>query len=60
MAKKTVKARGREGTATMDLSLPAEVTREFDVEPGDVFAVDAESNEKGELVLTYTRVYHEG
>ena len=59
MTKKTVKARGRKGTATMDLSLPAAVTREFDVEPGDVFAIDAEPNEKGQLVITYTRVYHE-
>lgn len=59
MAKKTVKARGREKNATMDLSLPAAVTRKFDVEPGDVFAVDAEPNETGQLVLTYTRVYHE-
>lgn len=57
MAKKTVKARGREGTATMDLSIPAQVTREHDVEPGDVFAIDIETDERGQLVLKYTRVY---
>ncbi len=57
MAKKTVKARGRDGTATMDLSIPANVSRSHDVEPGDVFTIEAESNEEGQLVLTYTRVY---
>ena len=57
MAKKTVKVRGREGTATMDLSIPAAITRKFDVDRGDVFAVDTETDDEGRLVLRYTRVY---
>lgn len=57
MAKKTVKVRGREGTATKDISIPASVAREFNVELGDVFAVDTEHNEENQLVITYTRVY---
>lgn len=55
--KKTVKVRGREGTATMDISIPASVTREYDVEQGDVFALETDLDDEGQLVLTYTRVY---
>lgn len=57
MVEKTVKARGREGTATMDISIPAAITREFDVERGDVFSVETKTDEKGRLILQYTRVY---
>lgn len=57
MAKKTVKARGREGTVTMDLSIPASVTREFDINRGDVFSVETSTDDKGRVVLEYTRVY---
>lgn len=57
MVKKTVKARGREGTATKDISIPAGISREHDVELGDVFAIDAETDDQGRLTLTYTRVY---
>lgn len=58
MAKKTVKVRGREGTATMDISIPAAITREFDIERGDVFSVETGTDETGRLVLRYTRVYN--
>lgn len=57
MAKKTVKVRGREGTATMDLSIPASISREYDVEQGDVFTIESETDDNGQLVLVYTRVY---
>lgn len=57
MAKKTVKVRGRKGTATLDISIPAAVTREYDVERGDVFSIEPEEDEEGRLVLKYTRVY---
>ena len=57
MSKTTVKVRGREGTATKDLSIPAAVTREFDIEQGDVFAVETATDDDGRLAITYTRVY---
>lgn len=59
MAKKTVKVRGREGTATRDISIPAAISREYDLELGDVFAIDTETDDKGRLVLRYTRVFAE-
>ncbi|MGB9966213.1 hypothetical protein [Halobacterium hubeiense] len=58
MAKKTVKVRGREGTATMDISIPARITREHDVERGDVFTIETDTDDDGRLVLQYTRVYN--
>jgi hypothetical protein len=57
MAKKTVKVRGRKGTATMDISIPAQITREHEVERGDVFTIDTSMDDEGRLVLQYTRVY---
>lgn len=57
MSKTTVKARGRDGTATMDISIPAAITRDFDVERGDVFTVETDTDEQGQLAITYTRVY---
>jgi hypothetical protein len=57
MAKKTVKVRGRTGTATMDISIPAAITRDHDVERGDVFTIEADADDDGRLVLQYTRVY---
>lgn len=57
MAKKTVKVRGREGTATMDISIPASITRNFDIEQGDVFSIETGTDEQGRLTITYTRVF---
>lgn len=57
MTKKTVKVRGRKGTATMDISIPASITRKHDIERGDVFALEETEDEDGRVVLEYTRVY---
>lgn len=57
MTKKTVKVRGRNGTATMDITVPAAVSRAYDIEQGDVFAIETETDDEGRLVLKYTRVY---
>lgn len=53
---KTVKARERHGSPSLDLTIPADVVREEDVSQGDVFEFTFESKED-ELVLTYRRVY---
>ena len=57
MTKKTVKVRGRTGTATMDITIPAAVSREHGIEQGDVFAIETETDDEERLVLKYTRVY---
>ena len=57
MTKKTVKVRGRTGTATMDITIPAAVSRKHGIEQGDVFAIESETDDQERLVLKYTRVY---
>lgn len=53
---KTVKARERHGSPSLDLTLPAEGVRDYDVNPGDVFEFKIRSDDDG-LTLTYRRVY---
>ncbi len=51
----TVKARGRQGTASLDLTIPAEYSREHGINEGDVFLVEV--NEEDELVISYERIH---
>lgn len=53
---KTVKAREHHGANSLDLTLPAEVVRDYDVNPGDIFEIEVTADDD-ELTLTYTRVY---
>ncbi len=55
MEKTTVKARSRQGTKSMDLTIPAKVCGELDISPGDIFELTVKKDEKE--VLTYKRVY---
>lgn len=55
MEKTTVKARSRQGTKSMDLTIPAKIREELDISAGDVFELSVEKGK--EDVLTYKRVY---
>ena len=55
MEKTTVKARSRQGTKSMDLTIPAKVCDELDISPGDIFELTV-TKDKSEI-LTYKRVY---
>ena len=55
MKKTTVKARSRQGTKSMDLTIPAKVCDELDISPGDIFELTIKKDEFN--VLTYKRVY---
>jgi len=57
MTHPTVKARERPGSGSRELTIPADYRDGYDVNKGDVFRVEAEENDDGELKLTYTRVY---
>lgn len=56
---KTVKARVHYGADSLDLTIPADVVREFDITDGDIFEVTVE-NEDSELIIEYNRVYESG
>lgn len=55
MEKTTVKARSRQGTKSMDLTIPAKVCDELNISPGDIFELTV-TKDKNEI-LTYKRVY---
>lgn len=52
----TVKARGRHGTESLDLTIPVELKREHGISEGDVFLVDVEEDEEG-LRISYKRIH---
>lgn len=52
---KTVKARVHHGADSLDLTIPADVVREFDVNSGDIFEVEV--SEGNSLEITYERVH---
>ena len=55
MEKTTVKARARQGTKSMDLTIPAKVCEELNISPGDIFELTVKKD--AEDVFTYKRVY---
>jgi AbrB family looped-hinge helix DNA binding protein len=55
MEKTTVKARSRQGTKSMDLTIPAKVCEELDISPGDIFELTVKND--GSEILIYKRVY---
>jgi len=52
----TVRARVHYGARSLDLTIPVEYCREFDITEGDVFTAEAQQ-EKGELLLKFRRVF---
>ena len=55
VVKKTVKARAHHGASSLNLTIPAEMVREFKISEGDIFVVEVE-NVVG-IKLIYKRVY---
>jgi hypothetical protein len=53
---KTVKARERQGSPSLDLTIPAEIVRDEDINAGDVFEITLDSGEE-DVTLSYRRVY---
>lgn len=52
-----VKARVHHGSESLELTIPAELRRELGITPGDLFIVEAEENDSGNLVIEYERVH---
>ena len=51
-----VRARKRQGSNSLDITIPARVSKTHDIKQGDVFEVDA-LLDRGEVKLVYRRVY---
>lgn len=56
MTKTTVKARERQGTNSLDLTLPARIVKKFSLNKGDIYKVDAIEDD-GEFKIVYTLVF---
>jgi bifunctional DNA-binding transcriptional regulator/antitoxin component of YhaV-PrlF toxin-antitoxin module len=54
--RKTVKARRKYGANSLDLTIPADLCRELDLNVGDVFEVSHEERD-GRIQLHYLKVY---
>jgi hypothetical protein len=51
-----VKARGRQGTTSLDLTIPTEIKRKYGISEGDVFIVEVDQD-GDQLSLSYNRIY---
>ena len=52
---KTVKARKRYGANSLDLTIPAELVKKFEISAGDLFEI--KTDDEKDLILTYRRIY---
>lgn len=51
----SVKARGRHGTESLDLTIPVKLKNKHGITQGDIFVV--EINSEGELTIEYERIH---
>lgn len=50
-----VKVRGRQGTKSLDLTIPAKLSDEHDIQPGDLFKVEINNDDC--LTIKYQLIY---
>lgn len=56
MNENIVKVRGRHGTKSLDITIPAKLSKKFDIHPGDLFKIDVKED-NSELILSYKLIY---
>jgi len=56
MTQRTVKARRRHGTRSLDLTIPTKIAEDLGINEGDIFLVEA-FEKNGQTGLTYTRIF---
>ncbi|MEE0720842.1 AbrB/MazE/SpoVT family DNA-binding domain-containing protein [Methanobrevibacter smithii] len=56
MSEKFVKVRGRHGTKSLDLTIPAELSAEHDIKPGDLFKVEIITDDDS-VTIKYQLIY---
>jgi len=54
--KKTLKARAHHGAKSLNLTIPVEIRRQYQLEAGDIFELEVIA-ENNEVSLIYKRVY---
>lgn len=56
MTDNIVKVRGRQGTKSLDITIPAKLSEEYNINAGDLFKVNT-TNENGVLKINYELIY---
>lgn len=56
---KTVKARNHYGADSLDLTIPTDMVREYELSPGDIFEVTVEKTENS-ATISYELVHRSG
>lgn len=56
MTNNIVKVRGRQGTKSLDITIPAKLSEEFNIDAGDLFKVNI-SKENESIIITYKLIY---
>lgn len=56
MTDNIVKVRGRQGTKSLDITIPAKLSEEYNIKAGDLFKVNIKSN-NGIITITYELIY---
>lgn len=51
-----VKVRGRHGTKSLDITIPAKISSEQDIKSGDLFKVNVKNDDDG-LIIYYELIY---
>ena len=52
----TIKARLHYGSNSLDITIPAEIVKKYEINPGDIFKVNMDET-SDKLVLRYERVF---
>jgi antitoxin component of MazEF toxin-antitoxin module len=52
----TVKSRVHYGSKSLDLTIPANLVKKFDIKPGDIFRVNVEEKQEA-VVISYSRIF---
>lgn len=55
---KIIKARERQGTKSLDITIPTEIQQDYNINKGDLFKIDVE-NIDNKIKIIYTRIYKE-
>ncbi len=58
MTNNIVKVRGRQGTKSLDITIPSKLSEEYDINPGDLFKVIVIKKENS-LTISYELIYKE-
>ena len=56
MTSNIVKVRGRQGTKSLDITIPAKLSEEFNIKAGDLFKVNM-TNDNDKITIKYELIY---